>query len=292
MYTRRSTPHIRLESDHKDQPRPELEARPKADSSAGLVSETGRGRWGRIPSEHGSEEQPLAWEQVPSLRERIRGAVSVPAAIGAAVFGIVVIVTAGIMIRGFTADADLHISEAQQVPLAAGSTSQGVASEREALLPESPLTPVEEPIFIHIVGEVKKSGVLELPQGARVVDAIEAAGGATPLAKLDAINLARVLSDGEHVLIPDAEAADTAGELTFMGLPEAPLADPGSAGKINLNTASAEQLQQLHRVGPALALRIVDWREMNGKFSSVDELLEVSGIGPKTLDQFRDRVTV
>ena len=286
MYTRRSSTHTRLRHPTEDE-----RTRGPASASA-APSGAGQGRWGRLPADSASEEQPLKWEPVLSLGERIRNSISVPAAIGTVMFAIVVITTAFVMIRGFAADAELHVPEAQQLPFTSEGAKHSEAPVGEHAQPDSKRTSADDPIFVHIVGEVVASGVLELPQGARVVDAIEAAGGATPFAKLDAINLARVLSDGEHVMIPDAESADLAAQPAIIGLPDAPLGAPEHDGKINLNTATAEQLQELHRVGPALANRILDWREVNGNFSSIEDLLEVSGIGPKTLEQFRDRVTV
>ena len=266
---------------------PELEHPPVSDAQATVKSTSERGRWGKVAGARASEESPIAWESVPALRERLLRSLNIPSIVGIVAFAVVVLVTAAIMLRGLTASPDPALPEAQHVSSSGSlvesngiATSEVVADDHEAV------------IFVHIVGEVTVSGVLELPEGARVADAIEAAGGTTPLAKLDAINLARILSDGEQVLIPDAETAATEGPLGMDGLPVAPLEGPAAGGKINLNTATSEQLQQLHRVGPALAQRIIDWRDTNGKFSSVDELLEVSGIGSKTLDHFRDLVGV
>lgn len=245
------------------------------------------GRWGRVASAHPDEEAPLAWESVPTLRERLLKSLNIPTMVGIVVFGVVILITAAIMLRGLTATPEPALAEAQHI-----STGTGLVESDGTTTPETSADGHETLIFVHIVGEITLPGVLELPEGARVADAIEAAGGTTPLAKLDAINLARILSDGEQVLIPDAEAAETGEQLGLAGLPDAPFEAPGAGGKINLNTATSEQLQLLHRVGPALAQRIIDWRDTNGRFSSVDELLEVSGIGPKTLDQFRDLVSV
>jgi competence protein ComEA len=143
----------------------------------------------------------------------------------------------------------------------------------------------EQAVLVHVVGEVRAPGVVELEPGARVQDAIEAAGGATEAAVLAGVNLARPVSDGEQIVVPDAEGA--ASPVAAPGGSDDPL-----AGVIDLNTADAAALESLPRVGPSLARRILDWREANGRFASVDQLLEVSGIGQKTLEGFRDRVRV
>ncbi|MBB5791991.1 ComEA family DNA-binding protein [Jiangella mangrovi] len=142
-------------------------------------------------------------------------------------------------------------------------------------------------IVVHVAGLVARPGVLELPAGSRVVDAIEAAGGATPEADLTPINLARVLTDGEQVLVtadPPPQAAP-------------PAAPPGSTAPaptapVNLNTATGTELETLPGIGPALAGRILEWRTQNGRFTTVGELREVSGIGEQRFAQLEPLVTV
>lgn len=154
------------------------------------------------------------------------------------------------------------------------------------------------PVVIHVAGAVAAAGVVELPAGARVHDAVEAAGGAQGDADLSALNLARVLLDGEQVYVPregesppPAVAAPDGGTGSGAGEPGG---EPGgqAAGPVNLNTATAEQLDTLPGIGPALAGRILDWRDLNGGFRSVDDLTEVSGIGPATLERLRPLVSL
>lgn len=142
-------------------------------------------------------------------------------------------------------------------------------------------------VLVHVVGEVRSPGVVELSEGARVHEAIQAAGGATEEAVLAGVNLARRLSDGEQVVVPNAEAA--ASMVSGSGS-----ASPGGTadGIVDLNLADASALETLPGVGPALAQRIIDWRSANGGFSSVDQLLEVSGIGPSTLERVRAQARV
>lgn len=148
-------------------------------------------------------------------------------------------------------------------------------------------SPSIAPLFVHVTGRVETPGVYELPTGARLVDAIAAAGGALRNADLEALNLAAPAVDGTQIHVPrigEASGAASAGVGGTDGV------DP--AGKININTASIDQLETLPGIGPALAQRIIDFRTSNGPFTSVDGLDAVSGIGSSTLENIRDLVTV
>lgn len=134
-------------------------------------------------------------------------------------------------------------------------------------------------IYVHVFGAVEQEGLYRLADGARVVDVVAAAGGMSAGADIGAVNLARRLTDGEQLYVPVA------------GESPAPQAAAGD-GRVNLNTADAAALDQLPRIGPALAQRILDWREANGRFSSVEDLLAVPGIGEKMLAALREMVTV
>jgi competence protein ComEA len=135
------------------------------------------------------------------------------------------------------------------------------------------------PIFVHVLGEVARPGLYELREGDRVVDAVAAAGGMTDAADPAGVNLARLLSDGEQLAVP------AVGEVVASA--------PGivADGRIDLNTADAAALDTLPRIGPAMAQRIIEWRESNGPITSVDDLLAVSGIGTKTVEALRPLVT-
>lgn len=148
-------------------------------------------------------------------------------------------------------------------------------------------------VVLHVLGAVADPGIVELPPGSRVVDAIAAAGGPTDDADLAAVNLARVVADGEQLRLPAVGEVPAAGA-SGPGSGGAGAGPPGVAadGRININTADAAGLEQLPGVGPAIAARIIAWREQNGPFRSVDELTAVSGIGQKTLDGLRDQATV
>lgn len=142
-------------------------------------------------------------------------------------------------------------------------------------------------IVVDVVGKVRRPGIAVLPAGSRVVDAVRAAGGMRPGVDPTTVNLARLLTDGEQVVIglqvpPGAPA-----------LSPAPGAGPADAvGLVNLNTADQATLETLPGVGPVTAAAILQWREENGGFTSVDELLEVSGIGDATLAEIAPYVTL
>jgi competence protein ComEA len=145
-------------------------------------------------------------------------------------------------------------------------------------------------VYVHVLGEVAKPGLYVLDDGARVAEALAAAGGTLPSADLTAVNLARAVTDGEQIAVPAAGAAPAAGAEPGGGAGTVP---GGTAeALIDLNTADAATLEELPRVGPALAQRIIEWRTTNGRFTSVDDLLGVSGIGEKMLAGIRDKVRV
>lgn len=135
-------------------------------------------------------------------------------------------------------------------------------------------------IAVHVLGAVEQPGFYEVGDGSRVLDAIAAAGGLSDTADPSGVNLARFLTDGEQVRVP------------FAG--EVVAAPPGTTadGKVNLNTADAATLETLPRVGPAMAARIIAWREANGGFGSVDDLRGVTGIGERTFADLEPLVTV
>lgn len=145
-------------------------------------------------------------------------------------------------------------------------------------------------VTVDVVGQVRRPGVVVLVTGSRVRDAVAAAGGVLPGADLAAINSARLLADGEQVRIPkpgEVVVGGTGGS-TAGGGP----ARPQGGGTVDLNAADLAALDSLPGVGPVLAQRILDWRANHGRFTSVDELGEVSGIGEKLLARLRPKVTV
>ena len=142
----------------------------------------------------------------------------------------------------------------------------------------------EGEVTVDVAGKVRRPGIVVLAAGSRVVDAIEAAGGARPGVDTSSLNLARVLVDGEQVLVGVPVAAAVPG--VASGGP------PAAGALVNLNTATAAELESLPEVGPVTAAAILAWRDEHGGFTAVDELLEVDGIGEATLATITPHVTV
>ena len=149
-------------------------------------------------------------------------------------------------------------------------------------------------VVVHVVGAVAAPGVQRLPTGSRVVDAVEAAGGAAPEADLARVNLAAVLVDGQQVvvLLPGQEPPRPVGTDPVAPGPTGAAGPAGEGGLVDINRASVTELEALPGVGPATAEAIVAHREQNGPFASVDDLLDVRGIGEAKLEQLRDQATV
>lgn len=189
----------------------------------------------------------------------------------------------------------------QSVPLAAHAALDATPTATPTLPPAGSSAdepPTDEPetgpheaeeVVVHVAGKVRRPGVVRLPAGSRVIDAVEAAGGARPNADLSAVNLARELQDGEQVRVGippdpavDVVAAGTPGE--GGGMP--------SGGALDLNSATATELESLPGIGPVLAQRIVSYRDQSGPFRTVEQLVEVAGIGPAVMASVADLVRV
>ena len=143
-------------------------------------------------------------------------------------------------------------------------------------------------IMIHVTGEVENQGVVILPEGARIVDAIEAAGGETVNADLNKLNLAYVLSDGEKLYVPNKNEENENTEYITTSGGENSM--DSNNGLINLNTASIQELTTLPGIGEALATRIIEYREQNGKFNDVEDIKNVSGIGDSKYESIKDLI--
>ena len=152
----------------------------------------------------------------------------------------------------------------------------------------------ENTILIHITGEVYYPGVVVLKEGDRVVDAIAAAGGETQDANLNELNLAYVLNDGEKIYVPNKNETDNEQEYITSGIGEN-ISSTGSQNKstkVNINTATLEELTQLPGIGEATANKIIEYRKENGKFKSVEDIKNVAGIGNSKFENIKDLITV
>jgi competence protein ComEA len=152
--------------------------------------------------------------------------------------------------------------------------------------------PTPMPLRVHVTGAVLVPGVYALPPGSIVDDALRAAGGAAAAADLGRLNLARLLKDGDQVMVPEAGATLPPGVEPATGGGAEAAAPAASQGPINVNTATAAELETLPGIGPALAARIVEHRSQHGPFANIEALLEVSGIGPAKLETIRALVSV
>ena len=169
----------------------------------------------------------------------------------------------------------------QLVTLAALVAALGAATAILAVRRPSPPVRLVEPapaeqIVVQVDGEVVRPGLYRLAAGARVGDAVQAAGGVLPAADTQALNLARLLRDGDRVTVPPRSAAGP----------------DGRSSPVNVNTATAVQLEALPGIGPVLARRIVEFRSRHGPFARLEDLLQVQGIGPRLLERLRPLVTV
>ncbi len=165
-----------------------------------------------------------------------------------------------------------------------GSASGGSASDGAASDGARRASPGAA-VYVHVLGAVNSPGLYSFREGDRAIDAVAAAGGYTAEADRRVVNLARFLSDGEQIIVPTQSETASGAALN-------PAGSHANGGKVNLNTADAAALESLPRVGPALAARILAWREENGRFASVEDLMSVSGIGDKTFAGLKDLVTV
>jgi competence protein ComEA len=174
-------------------------------------------------------------------------------------------------------------------PLAVQATPAAAAAPSGSAFATGSATPSPVSIFVDVAGWVRKPGVYEFVTGQRVIDAVDAAGGARPGADLTSLNLAAPLTDGTQILVPKVGAAPvgTGAGTTIPGV------GGGADGTlVNVNSASATELETLSGIGEVIAAAIVDYRTQNGPFTSVDQLEDVSGIGPATMEEIRDSVTV
>ncbi|MCR5147230.1 MAG: helix-hairpin-helix domain-containing protein [Clostridia bacterium] len=151
-------------------------------------------------------------------------------------------------------------------------------------------------IYIHIIGEVNNSGVIELEKGNRIVDAIKKAGGVTEKADLAKVNLVFVLSDGQKIRIPsvdDKEKVEYVIKDNGNNIIENSIYNSGlGGGKVNLNSATQTELETLSGIGPSLAARILEYRNKVGKFKKIDELKNVKGIGDSKFQNIKDQVVI
>ncbi|MFC6706095.1 helix-hairpin-helix domain-containing protein [Flexivirga alba] len=298
---RRAPGWVPTEDSVVDEPRSRVADLPRRVAATRRAEHSDQTRRGRHSAGGGNDElRP----REPLLRppEPLIGAQVAPSRL--AVIGALILVSVAALVFGGRVLWARAAAEPHPVASAGAATSTSSAS---ASAPSSSATrqgfgstaasssAAPTTLVVQVVGQVRKPGVVHVKSGSRVQDAVSAAGGALPGADLSAINLARVVADGEQIQVPKPGEHPTppAAGGAAGGSSAAGGAGGGSpASTVNLNTADETTLEGLPGVGPVMAQRILQWRADNGRFSTVDELGEVSGIGDKTLAQLLPLVTV
>lgn len=169
-------------------------------------------------------------------------------------------------------------------------------TENEEILEERSFNDIEEnqevkgKIVVHITGEVENQGVVELRENSRIVDAIEAAGGETENADLNRLNLAYILSDGDKIYVPNKNEKEIENENGYMETENTSLKE--NEIKINLNTATIEDLVKLPGIGESTAKKIIEYRNKNGKIKVKEELKNIPGIGDSKFDKIKEKIIV
>ncbi len=217
-----------------------------------------------------------------SLRERVKPLLRVPntAVVGVAV--LVAIVTVFLVWNGTRGTEIAPSAETVKFASSATQANESFTAQSEAATDKAQS---QNTVTVHIVGAVAKPGVYEINAEQRLQEALKAAGGATPDAALAAVNLARQLVDGEQILIPTEQEVANGNAAVATGPTQ-------SQGKISINLSTPQQLEALPKIGPALAERIVEWRETNGGFKKIEDLLQVKGIGGSTFELLAEVVTL
>ena len=208
-----------------------------------------------------------------------------------AVAAILVVAVVLIGSRALGAPVESAPASASRAPFAAARTASAATAPAAAAGGVRVEPAAGGIVVVHVAGRVRRPGLYRLPDGSRIADAVRRAGGRAKHADLDAINLAAKLLDGEQVLVPSRVSTVRAGTAP-AGTASAPAAATGPAAIISLNSATAEQLETIDGVGPATAAKILDFRQKNGGFRTVDDLAQISGIGPKRLEAMRPHVRV
>jgi competence protein ComEA len=166
------------------------------------------------------------------------------------------------------------------------------AASPSAAVDAGPSAPAE--VMVYVCGAVRRPGVVRLPAGARVADALDLAGGPTARAELSAVNLAAKVGDGQQVVVPERAPQGASAPAAAPAVAGAPAAAAGASGGalVNINTASLGELETLSGVGPSTAQKIIDYRTANGGFTSVEQIMDVPGIGDAKFAAMKDSITI
>ncbi len=223
-------------------------------------------------------------DEVDSLRSKLGiSRVNPVALVGIAFVSIAVIVLICLSAWGFFASPGVVV---QRTDESSASTEAESGTEEPAV----------KHIFVHVVGSVQAPGMVELEAGQRVSDAVQAAGGFTPEADQLSVNLARQVEDGEQIVVGSVQEStansSSAQSSSSSSEQSSETGTSAASGKVNINTATVEQLTTLKGVGEATAQKIIDYRQQNGSFKKIEDLKNVSGIGDKRYAALKDSITV
>ena len=224
---------------------------------------------------HGALEERDDADVAPRWRFRMSPRAAVTATIVVSVLGALIV---------FLPPTRDRVSPVGEVALGLSNVERPSLTASPVASPAVAVVLPTRSVVVHVAGAVASPGLYALDAGARVADAVAAAGGAADGADLDAINLARVVVDGEQVRVPLMGEAASVGDVVGGAV--------GVDGQVNINTADAAMLERLPGVGPVLAARIAAYRASHGPFASVDALDDVTGVGPAVLEKIRAAATV
>lgn len=223
--------------------------------------------------------------------------------LGVATFVIVIAITVYLIITNVQQPEyninDFFSDEASEINVEENETKGGSEEDNNVssnVIGGEGLT--ETTIVVHITGEIKNPGIIELSENARIADAIKSAGGVTKNADLDEVNLAYTLSDGQKINIPSKNKKEVNNPKTYITSESGnnviveDSVEGGKNQKVNINEAKQEQLEELPGIGPSIAKKIIEHRNINGKFQSIEQLKEVSGIGEAKFSKIKDYIVV
>lgn len=198
------------------------------------------------------------------------------------IIGVCLLIACGVLFLIFNINTSSNqVNADNKIPIVSSISSQGLPSSNAV----ETTSETQQIVTIHIVGEVVYPGLYEVPNGSRMIEAINASGGFTEEADVDQLNLAEPIIDGSQIWVPKV------GDNFAGPLVKSPDVNVSAAeSKVNLNRSSANDLERLPGVGPSTAQAIVDYREKNGSFVSIEQLVEVKGIGESKLESIREYV--
>lgn len=180
---------------------------------------------------------------------------------------------------------------------AVGGTYYGLYSEEQSVALDAAVpddgSHAKQEITIYVTGAVNKPGLVKVPEGARAADAINACGGLLPIADSEKINLAQNLKDGQQLRVPEKDPSTVKADKSKIDKSKADLSKNGGSGElVNINTADEKALDTLPGIGPAMAKRIIEYRETEGAFQAIEDIKKIRGIGDAKFEKLKDKICI